>query len=283
MKLSNYHIHTHFCDGSNEPVKYIEEAILKKITSIGFSAHAPMPFYCKWTLPENKLSEYFAEIQTLKSKYSQHIEIYCGLELDYIPEFWDNYTQKILRSHKWDFIIGSIHFVDKFPDDTHWTIDGGNDEFKKGLSVIFNNNSETVIRHYFEYTRQMVRLMKPQIIGHIDKIKMQHRPDCLIPDSHTIFREEMLKTFDEIACSECIIEINTRGIYRRNEPEYYPGKWAISEMAKRHIPVTINSDAHKPEEIVMLWNETARLLYNSGYRTVKLLQKGMWVDQEIGL
>lgn len=280
MHLTNYHIHTHFCDGSNEPVKYIEEAIRRKVKSIGFSAHAPMPFYCKWTLPTDKLSNYFFEIQDLKKQFANEIEIYCGLELDYVPELID-FTNNILQSHPWDYIIGSIHFVDKFPDGTHWTIDGGNDEFKIGFSEVFKNNSELVIRKYFEYTRQMVKIIKPHIIGHIDKIKMQHRPDCLIPDTHPVFREELLMTLDEIADTNSIIEINTRGIYRRNEPEHYPGLWAISEMAKRNIPVTINSDTHKPEEIIMLWYETAQKLYQSGYQKVKLLSRGNWTDQNI--
>jgi histidinol-phosphatase (PHP family) len=278
--MTNLHTHTLFCDGYDTPEKYIESAVAAGMSSLGFSAHAPMPFYCKWALPSESLKKYYHTIQELKVKYSGIIEIYCGLELDFIPAIWD-YTLDIRNAEKWDYIIGSIHFVDQYPNGTHWTIDGDNLAFKKGFNEIFNGNSERAITRYFECTRQMVTQMKPQIIGHMDKIKIQYREDCLMPDSHPFFRQEIIKTLDVIVQSKCIVEINTRGMYRRNETDFYPGKWTMEQMFLRNIPVTISTDAHRAEEVPANWDTAAQFLKDAGYSVIKGLKMGKWVDFEI--
>lgn len=280
MRLTNYHTHTQFCDGSEHPEKYISEALKQGFSSLGFSAHATLPFKTKWTVPKGKLIDYYQAIASLKEKYQKEIEIYCGLELDYIPHLWGE-IQELSKVGEWDYIIGSIHFVNTFPDGTPWTIDGGNQEFKKGFNRVFQNNASDLIHQYFNNTRQMIREMKPDVIGHIDKLKMQHTPGCFVPDTDEIFRKELLLTLDEIKTAGCIVEINTRGVYRRNEAEYYPGKWAINEMSSRKIPVTISSDAHKPEDISKLHDNALTLLYSLNYRNIKILEKGIWVDEAI--
>jgi histidinol-phosphatase (PHP family) len=83
MMLTNYPTHSHFCDGKEAPEEYVKEAIKKGMSILGFSGHATVPFNNKWTIPAEKLNEYFTEINRLKVKYQSQIEIYCGLEIDY--------------------------------------------------------------------------------------------------------------------------------------------------------------------------------------------------------
>jgi len=51
---------------------------------LGFSSHAPIPFDCAWTMKKQALEPYIFEINELK-KSNPQIEIYAGLEVDYIP------------------------------------------------------------------------------------------------------------------------------------------------------------------------------------------------------
>ena len=280
MILSNYHTHTKFCDGTELPIVFAEEAIKQKLKILGFSAHAPLPFSCSWTLPIENYHSYLDSINSLKHKFSEHLEILCGLEVDFIPELWSQ-IKTLLRPEDLDFFIGSIHFVDKFEDGTPWSVDGSNEEFRKGWIEIFNGDSYKLTHKYFEYTRQMIREMKPPIIGHLDKIKMQHRPDCYISDADPYFRKEIMQTLEEIAVSGCIVEVNTRGMYKRNEKEFYPGKWVLAEMVKLNIPVLINSDAHRPPEVSFLFNEAMHLLRQVGFKQVMMLSKGRWINQPI--
>lgn len=280
MLLTNYHMHTKFCDGLDEPEQYANEAIIQKIKVLGYSAHAPVPFPCVCTLSYENYPIYLETINLLKTKFDGKLEICCGLEIDYIPGMWPQ-MKKMLEPHRLDYFIGSIHFVDAFTDGTPWSIDGTNKEFHKGWTEIFQQDSHNLIRKYFEYTRQMIREMKPPIIGHLDKIKMQYQPDCFIPETDTVYREELMNTLEEIRPTNCVVEINTRGVYKRNEAEFYPSAWVIAEMAKWKIPAMINSDAHHPHEITLLYHTAIEKLRLAGYRHIYWLSKGTWREESI--
>ncbi|HEY4788821.1 MAG TPA: hypothetical protein VIH57_22375, partial [Bacteroidales bacterium] len=158
---------------------------------------------------------------------------------------------------------------------------GSHEEFRKGWVEIFNGDSHALVRKYFSYTRLMIKEMNPPVIGHLDKIKMQYRPDCFIPETDPVYRSELLLTLDEIASAGCIVEINTRGVYKRNENDFYPGKWVLTEMAKRNIAVMINSDAHRPHEISLLFDEARYELKKAGYHHIFHFLKNQWVKQPI--
>ena len=67
-KYYNYHTHTNYCDGSEEPENYIISAISKNMAALGFSGHAPLPFENTWATKHDKIDEYFTTIENLKNK-----------------------------------------------------------------------------------------------------------------------------------------------------------------------------------------------------------------------
>ncbi|MDP4209028.1 MAG: histidinol-phosphatase [Bacteroidota bacterium] len=278
MPLTNYHTHTNFCDGMSHPVHYVEEAIKQNVKILGFSGHAPLPFHCNWTINEKKYGEYLNTIQFLKEQFAPQIEICCGLEIDYIPELW-NEIHDAIRPETLDYFIGSIHFIDSYENGARWSIDGSHAEFQKGWKTIFHRDSHAVIRKYFDYIRRMVTEMKPPVIGHLDKIKMQYSHNCFIPETDPIYRKELMDTLEVIAASDCIVEVNSRGVYKRNEPELYPSFWVLTEMARMNIPVTISSDAHRPREIVSLYKDTALKLKEAGFKHTRYYSKGVWKEE----
>lgn len=79
-------MHTHFCDGGAHPLKYVEQALQLGMVSLGFSAHAPVPFDCNWAVPQSRLKAYITEILGLKEQYQSDLQIYLGLEVDYFPD-----------------------------------------------------------------------------------------------------------------------------------------------------------------------------------------------------
>jgi histidinol-phosphatase (PHP family) len=263
-----------------EPRLYVEEAIKQNIKILGFSAHAPLPFQCNWTLPCKNYSEYLNTILSLKTEYTGKLEIYNGLEIDYIPDLWPQ-MKTTINPEQLDFFIGSIHFINCFGDGTRWSIDGTNDEFRQGWEEIFHGDSHKVAKTYFGYTRQMVKEMTPPIIGHLDKIKMQYTGNIFIPESDPVYHKELMQTLEEIAAAGCVVEINTRGAYRRNEGDFYPSFWVLCEMAKMKIPVMINSDAHHPQELILLLDKALDKLRLAGYRSIAYFSKGKWLESEI--
>jgi len=252
------------------------------MASLGFSAHAPVNFPTTWTINPERVGDYYTEIHRLKRQYAGRLDIYCGLEADFFPDIL-NEVQTLYSGHHWDYIIGSIHFIGVRPNGRRWCIDGSREEFLNGWRELTDCDHLLPIRQYFEITREMVRVMKPDIIGHVDKIKIQHRPDCMVPDTHPFFREQLMATLEEIVAADCIVEVSTRGIQKGHTPDYFPGLWAIAEMRKMGIRVTISSDAHAPDALTFGFDQAETMLRENGYRTVMALKNGKWEERALNI
>ena len=276
----NYHSHTKYCDGSSAPEEYVKEAIRLKHPAYGFSSHAPVPFETDWNIPEDQLAHYMNDIQHLKDKYTNRIRIFQGLEIDYIPGV-SGRSKHILTDINLDYFIGSIHFVDQLADGDFWNIDTSAELFARGLKEIFGNDIRRAAKRFWEVTREMIRVDKPDIIGHLDKIKMFNTADLYFSEKESWYRDEVEATLHLIKQSGSIVEINTRGYYRYGQPDLYPGEWIIRRLAEEEIPVMINSDAHKPHEIESGMAYAADILLSAGIEKVNCLLDQNWEPKSI--
>ncbi len=275
MPWTNYHSHCRYCDGTDQPERYVESAIREKMLAYGFSSHAPVPFHCGWCMKMSDLHAYFLDIKNLRHRWRKNIQVYCGLEVDYIPgKIGPN--SDFIREMQLDYTIGSIHFVDAFPNGWPWEIDGSHSAFLQGLEQIFDGNIQQAVCRYFGLTRQMVREDCPDVIGHFDKIKIQNEGGALFSETEPWYREAVLQTLRTIADAGVIVEVNTRGLYKKKATETYPSRWVLEEMHRLAIPVTINSDAHHPEEITSHFSDAALVLKEAGYDQLSILLNGRW-------
>ena len=267
---SNFHTHSTYCDGKASLSANVE-AGRHQLRSLGFSSHAPVPFDCPWTMKKEALQPYILEINALK-KSNPQMEIYAGLEVDYIP----NVTGPRSFQHQLDYTIGSIHFVDAFPDGTAWEADSPYGNFLKGLEKIFHNKIRGVITRYFELTRQMLEEGPPDVLGHMDKLKIHNKGKPLYDESESWYRHEVKKTVDTIKESGTIVEVNTRGLYVKKSDTPYPSPWILELLHAKNIPVTLNSDAHHPDDLINQFSETATLLKKIGFKKLSVLSQGEW-------
>lgn len=269
---SNFHTHSSYCDGKGELSHFVKHAIELQVRSLGFSSHAPLPFDCNWSMKEESLPVYLREINTLK--LSKHeIELHAGLEVDYIPSMISPNQFK----HQLDFVIGSIHFVEKMKDGTPWEIDGSHNSFLQGLETIFRNNIRDVIFRYYELTREMILSATPDIVGHLDKIKIQNLNNRFLSEDDSWYKSEIIKTIDVIQDAGTIVEVNTRGLYQQKSTTPYPSPWILEILCQRNIPVTISSDAHHPGDLINKFYATAELLKKIGFKKISVLHEGKWM------
>jgi histidinol-phosphatase (PHP family) len=268
---TNYHTHSHYCDGKGELPDYITKAKQLGVKALGFSSHAPVPFDCKWCMNITSLGHYLDEIDLLKKNYSE-IQLYSGLEIDYIP----GKISPLDFKASLDYTIGSIHFVDHYADRTPFEIDGPHIPFLNGLEKIFNSDSKAVVMRYFELTREMIEKSQPTVLGHLDKIKIQNVSDKFFRESDPWYRDEVVKTLDVIKANGTIVEVNTRGLYQKKSATTYPSPWVLELLNKQNIPITVSSDAHHPDDIINQFAETFMLLHSIGFKKVVTLWDGIW-------
>ena len=84
MHLTNLHTHTVYCDGKYSAEEMILAAVNSKFQSIGISTHGPTPFFSDWNIKADRVEKYIEEITYLKEKYKNTIDVFLGMELDYI-------------------------------------------------------------------------------------------------------------------------------------------------------------------------------------------------------
>lgn len=268
---SNFHGHSNYCDGKGAIEEYVRKAEALDMISLGISSHAPLPFPCKWCMKPEDFNTYLHSISEVQHQ-NHSVEIYKGLEVDYIPEVIGPKDFK----HQLDYTIGSIHFVEKFPDGTRWEIDGLHTFFLEGFEKIFHNKIQDTICRYLELTREMISTNCPTVVGHLDKIKIQNVDGKFFSEQDSWYQQEIKKTIDVIAQEGAIIEVNTRGIYQKKSITTYPSPWVLEYIYQKKIPVTLSSDAHHPDDLINTFTETAALLEQIGFKKISILHEGSW-------
>jgi histidinol-phosphatase (PHP family) len=265
---TNYHCHTNFCDGKKPVADVVAAAKARGMIAIGISSHAPLPFPNKWSIKPGMFNTYLEEIKKAKEQ-NRDIQVYSGLEVDFIP----GKISPLDFKDRIDYTIGSVHFV----NDT-WEIDNTYDVFVDGLTNMFGGSIRHAVARYYALTREMVSSATPDIVGHMDKIKMHNRGDQFFMEDEPWYREEIDLTLNAIAKAGCIVEVNTRGIYQKKTDTTYPSPWILEEILRKNIPVTISSDAHHPDDLINQFPETARQLIGIGFKKIRILLNGRWTD-----
>lgn len=272
---SDYHIHSVFCDGKSTHADLVARGEAIGLRSMGFASHGPVPFPCNWCMPVDRLDEYVAGIRALDERST--VEVYAGLEIDFIPgkvgpaDFRD----------KLDYTIGSIHFVDAF-DGQDWEADNTLAMFKEGLEKVFDNDIRKAVTRYFELMRLMMATSRPDILAHMDRIKVHNQKEHFFDEEATWFRDAVSDTLEAAAHHGVMVEVNTRGLYKKRSIETYPGPFGIRRLAELSIPVMLASDAHHTDDLTGLFGEVAGALRAAGIKNLVRLEQGKWTEVALG-
>ncbi|GAO30287.1 histidinol-phosphatase [Geofilum rubicundum] len=262
MSWSNYHGHCYYCDGKEVPEAYVKEALKQQMRVIGFSCHAPLPFETGWTMPADKLDDYLTEIDQVTRNAPQGLTVLKSLEVDFIPGIMGP-NHPDIQALGLDYVVGSVHYVDRLPNGNHWSIDNSNSEFAEGIQEIFKGDVQLAIQRYFELQRQMLMEGSPDILGHCDKIRMHNLVHPHFSETDEWYIREVHDLLKLAAEKQVVVEINTKYFTRKGI--FFPSQDHFKYMFDNGVRVTINSDAHRPEALLSGFAEVAELLLKAGF------------------
>lgn len=275
--LTNYHSHSLYCDGRAGMEDFVRFAISEGFTSYGFSSHAPLPFSTFWTMEWDRMSDYLSEFQRLKEKYADRIELYIGLEIDYLDEE-SNPSMARFRELPLDYRIGSVHMLTtdagKIVD-----IDTPADKFREIVDEHFDGDIVRVVRQYYRSLTKMLESGGFDIVGHADK--MHYNACCYRPGLlDEPWYDQLVHTyFADIAQRGYQVEINTKSYHDLGT--FYPNERYFSTLRDLGIKVQVNSDSHYPEKINNGRPEALQAIRRAGYKEVMELHGGKWEEREI--
>ena len=255
----DYHMHTPLCGHAvGDPSQYVEQALKVGLHEIGFSDHAPLVSHedARYTMSRTQLPQYHRMIEKVQKKYKKHknFTIKIGLEADFIPGF-EKKTKKILDGYPYDFVIGSIHFIDR------WAFDDPEEKVKwkdKDINAVY--------RDYYKLLRQSAESGLFDIIGHVDLVKkFGHRASAdLTP--------EVERTADIFRKCGVTIEINTSGL-RKPVGEIYPSLAVLKIYRGHGVPITFSSDSHDPNDVGRDYDKARALALAAGYKVYSVFKR----------
>jgi len=238
------HNHTTRCNHAEGTVdEYIQRAIELGIDIYGFSEHAPMDFDPKYRLAIEEVQAYTTDILRAKETYKNDIQILLGYEVDWLQ----GHMREDILAADVDYLIGSVHFIDK------WSFD--NPEFIGGWK---DKDIDEIWKAYFEATEAMAKSGKFDIVGHLDLIKVFK----FMPKQDVrVLAKNVLQAIKK---SNMVMEVNTAGL-RKPVEEIYPSRALLEEAYTLDIPITFSSDAHAIEHIGAGYDSATALAKDVGY------------------
>lgn len=261
MKLRDYHTHSRRCGhGLGEIEDYVKTAIVKNLKEIGISDHFPIRAVNKdpklkeilkiASMEVEEFPRYIKEIKGLKEKYKNKIDIKISTEITfYTPGRALSMQKEVLEPFMddIDYILGGIHDV-KWHESPEILLD------PSLASEIFGKYGEDKI--ILEYLNKLIKLVDTtffDVIAHFDYYRIMYRPNNPIY-SQNIW-QKLLDLLDKIKNKGMAIEINTSAT-RKSLSNQFPDDEIIKEIIQRKIPLLLGSDAHKPEDVGYMFEET---------------------------
>jgi histidinol-phosphatase (PHP family) len=220
---------------------FVATARRRGVAEIGFTEHV---YYFRqtrelWELPyqyERCVYDLDAYCDAVLEAKRQGLPVKLGLEVDYVGARQGRLAE-ILAQYPWDYLLGSVHWLDGKPVDA-WP---GIWEYAE---------VEDVWRRYFAALAELAPFV--DVLAHPDLPKIFG----LRPPEPARFYPEL----DGVA-----LEISTAGL-RKPVGEIYPDPALL-----RGAPITLASDAHVPGLVGEDFERALELARRAGYETVTVL------------
>ena len=236
MIRSNFHTHSSYSDGNNEPEVMVQRAIEYNFTSLGFSDHSPGPdFISGWSMKGADVPAYIAEIHALKEKYKAQIDIYCGLELD---------STSNLPLDQFDYTIGSVHTIKK--DGVVLDVDLAAEVTDRGVKSLYGGDYYAYARDYYESLVEHNLKNKCDIVGHFDLIAKFNENQVMFDDQSEEYGKIWKPALEALLEDKTrFVEINTGAISRVYRTTPYPTRQMLEFIKQKGGTVIITTDCHR--------------------------------------
>lgn len=271
---TNYHVHSDFCDGRGAPEEYVRAAIDCGIQSMGFSSHAPMASDpdSSWLMHMDRVEDYRNTVLGLKAKYADQIQIYLGMECDYMGVPSVNHRQE----YGLEYTIGSVHSLLDKEEGRYYSIDGSVDAFAEAIN---NMGPKRLVKEFYEQCIGMVDAIKPDMAGHLDLVRRNNFDKAFFDWDEDWYKPLVMPYIEKLAESGTIVEMNVSKV--RPGVEQYPSDDLLRECFIRKIPMTVNSDSHVPTSIDYMHDFGIQKMISVGYKSAMAIIDGKW--EEIAL
>ena len=207
------------------------------------------------------------------------------MEIDWIRPSSQTFVRDLLSNYPLDLFIGSVHHVHGIP------IDYDTEMFRKAREVS-GGTDEKIFEDYFDLQYEMLKALKPPIVGHFDLIRLKSdNPNTSFADMKSVW-EKIHRNLSYTMSYGGVLELNSAAL-RKGMREPYPNaaickvrrpysgekRWSIAY----HLPqvfldldgaFTISDDSHGLDQIGTHYRELLQFARQVGIMQIAYLEKG---------
>ncbi|WP_042470609.1 histidinol phosphate phosphatase domain-containing protein [Bacillus ndiopicus] len=217
-------------------------------------------YWLERVMTEN-VDEFVETIQRAKEKWSaQGVELKLGIEADYFLG-GEEELAALLEGQPWDFVIGSVHFVDG------WGFDNPQTEY-----IFKRMDEEALQQHYarfFTTVESMIESKLFDFVAHLDNFKVFNYK---VQDEAFLDRayERVAKA---LTITNTATEINAGLYYRYPVKEMCPGPRFLQTLLAHGVEFTVSSDSHFPDDLGKFTFDNAQQLKSAGVSSLVTFDK----------
>jgi len=263
--IVDYHMHLRApdesIDHSVEAIeRFVDIASERGVDEIGFTEHV---YYFEqtrplWSVPyhlERCVYDIEPYVEAVVEAKRRGYPVKLGLEVDYEPEH-EGQTAELLAPYPWDYLIGSIHFVDGYAIDSE-------------PSLVEAVGAKEAWSRYYALLGRAAASGLFDTLGHPDLVKM--------------FGPELEWDWATVAGSldgSCL-EVSSAGLHKRHG-KLYPNPALLTAARAQGVPITLASDAHVPENVGRDLDRAIEHARAAGYETVTVFDRREVSQEPLG-
>jgi histidinol-phosphatase (PHP family) len=224
---------------------FVEIARERGVDEIGFTEHV---YYFRqtreiWSLPyqtERCVYDLDAYVEAVLEAKRQGLPVKLGLEVDWWPPHNERLAE-ILEPYPWDYLLGSVHWIDGLPVD----VDPG---------IWAEHTVDEVWSRYFAELAAAARSGFFDVMAHPDLVKIFDR----WPERRLVV-DLWYQAVEAIKEGGVAVEVSTAGL-RKPVGQIYPDHDLLYLLYHDGVPITLASDAHVPELVGHGFDQALALL-----------------------
>lgn len=249
----------------------LETAVERGFTTYGVSEHAPKQRARDLQSDEQDLTPedtqatfraYAGRALELREAFAGRLEVLVGFETETVPPDCFADSMRALRSQApFDYVVGSVHHVGD------WPIDVSVELFEEAARDL--GGRDALDCAYFDQVAEMATALRPQVVGHLDLIRLcQGQNPSFAPSTWP----HIERALEAVSAAGSLLDINAAPL-RKNAGPVYPIPPILERAREMDIPVTLGDDSHGPDHVGLNLGASVRAIAAAGYREIHCLRR----------
>ena len=257
-----------FCNHAVDSLDEVIQAyIAKRFTWVGITEHIP-PVSDRFLYPEEiqaglnaekmhrRFQQYVATCRQLQERYRSQIQLFVGCEIESYGGAI-GLVRQLMDTYAFEYIVGSLHHVYDIGFDYSPQLYRDALQAAGGLEALYCS--------YFDDQFEMIRTVKPQVVGHFDLIRIfddDYRQRLALP----AVKQRIARNLELIKDLDLTLDCNVRAL-SKGASEPYPTRVILQQAVELGISIVPGDDSHGVDSVGAHIDEAIRILQALGADT----------------